>query len=97
MTTATLPAWRVRRYVHTVERLAGVVSTERAALNLTVEELSAASGVTVEDIRGVEAGRPTIGPTATTRLLGALGVRVLALPGDLAANDGDATGGWSWP
>ncbi len=77
--------WRVRRFMHTLERLAMVMKTEREALGWSVAELAAAGDTTVEVVEAIEAGHPTVGIPTTGRLLWAMGVKPLALPAALYA------------
>jgi ribosome-binding protein aMBF1 (putative translation factor) len=78
--------WRVRRYMHTPERLAWVVASEREALGLSVGQLAQQAAVAPAAITALEAARPVSGPAEVVKVLTALGVKPLVLPVELAGN-----------
>jgi transcriptional regulator with XRE-family HTH domain len=73
-------SWRVRKYIHTLDRLGLVVREERAALGLSVTELATAAGVSVELVERLEAGLAPEDYRGTRHVLEILGVQPLALP-----------------
>ncbi|MCL2466562.1 MAG: helix-turn-helix transcriptional regulator [Micrococcales bacterium] len=75
--------WRVRKYMHTLDRLALVVREEREATTMTVAELARSAGVDESLVRDVESGHGH-DLRGVGQILDALGVKPLALPGDLA-------------
>jgi len=75
-------SWRVRKYLHTMERLGLVVREEREALALNMEQLARAANVSVEFIAKVESGHAD-SLSGTRRILDALGIKPLVLPGEL--------------
>jgi len=84
MTTPAVRTWRVRRFMHTPDRLAWVVTSEREALGLSIGDLAAAAGITPGQVQSIESGRPAAGVPEVQAVLDVLGVKPLALPGELA-------------
>lgn len=76
--------WRVRKYMHTLDRLGLVVRQERTALNLSTWQLARAADVTHKFIRRLESGHANPDLAGVRRVLDSLGVKPLMLPGELA-------------
>ncbi len=69
-----------REYLRQADDLADTVSTERAIHGLTRRELAAAAGVSVEDVRRIEAAETVRSIGAVRRVLRVLEVEPSALP-----------------
>ena len=75
--------WRVRKYLHSLDRLGLVVSEERQALGYSIPELAQIAGVRPQTISDIEGIVPQVGLGDVSKVLTALGVKPLALPGEL--------------
>lgn len=75
----------MRRYMHTLDRLAWVVQTERQHLGWSQDELAARANVPTTAVVGLEQSLPVANLATTKRVLDALGVEILVLPAELAA------------
>jgi len=73
----------VRKFIHTLDRLGLVVREEREATQMTVAELAQRAGVTESLVQDIESGHGH-DLRGVGQILDALGVKPLALPGDLA-------------
>ncbi|MDR0627962.1 MAG: helix-turn-helix domain-containing protein [Bifidobacteriaceae bacterium] len=74
----------MRRYMHTLERLAWVVETERQQLGWSQNELAVRARTSETVVENIERGEAEDVETVR-RVLHALGVEILVLPGELAA------------
>jgi hypothetical protein len=75
--------WRVRKYMHTLDRLALVVSTERKSLGYSLSEVAAAAGVPLSSVVALEIDPGNSHLVDVRRILQVLGIKPLALPGEL--------------
>ena len=80
--------WRVRKYMHTLDRLALVVREEREALGLSVRTLADDAQVTPRFIERIESGHADADLDGVWRVLDALGIKPLVLPPELVHGHG---------
>ncbi|MHC6177277.1 helix-turn-helix domain-containing protein [Glutamicibacter sp. X7] len=69
-----------RPFIHTVERLASVVHTERLAHHLSIEQLADKAGVSQHFLVDIEAGRPRAEVGKVLDVLVALDLKPRAIP-----------------
>ncbi|MDR0488159.1 MAG: helix-turn-helix domain-containing protein [Propionibacteriaceae bacterium] len=77
------PAYRVRKYIHTLQRFGVVVREERLGLNLTQQQLAKKAGVSLSYLKQVENGRAKPNVAAAHVVLASLGIKPLVLPAAL--------------
>lgn len=69
-----------RPFIHTVERLAAVIISERERQNLTREQLAELAGVSMGFLEDLESARPRAEVGKTMKTLKALGLKPRAVP-----------------
>lgn len=69
-----------RPFIHTVERLAAVIISERKRQNLTREQLAEMAGISMDFLEDLEAARPRAEVGKMMKTLKALGLKPRSVP-----------------